>query len=64
VQVVDGVVPGSFGPMAEELLASQPLIAALCACSAQAQPIPQSLTRMKLYDAGAIAAHGLCPVPG
>ena len=48
VQVVDGLVPGSFRPVAEELLAAHPLVAALCACGENALPIAQSLTRLKL----------------
>lgn len=48
VQVVDGIDPSRFGPVAEGLLADYPLIAALCACGKQAQPIPQSLMRLKM----------------
>lgn len=48
VQVVGGVVPERFGPIAEELLARHPLIAALCTGPTGAQPIALSLTRLKL----------------
>jgi hypothetical protein len=48
VQVAGGVMPERFGPIAEGLLARHPLIAALCAPQGGAQPIPVSLTRLKL----------------
>ena len=48
VQVVGGVMPERFGPIAEGLLTTHPLIAALCAAQGGAQPIPPSLTRLKL----------------
>lgn len=48
VQVVGGVVPARFGPVAEDLLAQHPLVAALCGVRDGAQPVPLSLTRLKL----------------
>lgn len=48
VQVVDGVSPERFGPIAEELLAEYPLLAALCRTVGAALPIPDSLMRLKL----------------
>jgi HD-GYP domain-containing protein (c-di-GMP phosphodiesterase class II) len=48
LQVVDGVSPERFGPIAEELLTTHPLLAALCQTDRAAQPIPASLSRLKL----------------
>lgn len=48
VQVVGGVVPERFGPVAEELLEEHALLGALCSPQGGAQPIPLSLTRLKL----------------
>ena len=48
VRVVGGVMPERFGPIAEALLAKHPLVAALCSVQGAAQPVPQSLTRLKL----------------
>ena len=48
VQVVGGVIPERFGPIAEGLMARHPLICALCSAQGAAQPVAQSLTRLKL----------------
>lgn len=48
VQVVGGVVPERFGPIANELLAQYPLVATLCQSDGTAQPIPSSLMRLRL----------------
>jgi HD-GYP domain-containing protein (c-di-GMP phosphodiesterase class II) len=48
VQVVDGLVAERLKPVAEAMLAAHPLVAALGSSGAQAQPIPLSLSRLKL----------------
>jgi HD-GYP domain-containing protein (c-di-GMP phosphodiesterase class II) len=48
VQVVGGVVPERFGPIANALLTDFPLVATLCRGDGTAQPIPASLMRLKL----------------
>jgi HD-GYP domain-containing protein (c-di-GMP phosphodiesterase class II) len=48
VQVVGGVSPERFGPIADELLAEYPLLASLCQTVGAALPIPASLMRLKL----------------
>lgn len=48
VQVVDGVAPSCFGPVAEELADQHALVKALCAPSGGAMPIPDALARLKL----------------
>jgi hypothetical protein len=48
VQVVGGVMPERFGPIAEGLLAKHPLISALCGAQGTALPVPLSLSRLKL----------------
>jgi HD-GYP domain-containing protein (c-di-GMP phosphodiesterase class II) len=47
VRVVDGVIPEAFGPIAEELLDQHALLAGLCATD-RAQPVPESLSRLRL----------------
>jgi hypothetical protein len=48
VQVLGGVVPERFGPIANALLTEYPLVATLCQPEGSAQPIPASLMRLKL----------------
>jgi hypothetical protein len=47
VQVVGGVVPERFGPIADELLGQHPLLAAVCS-NERAPPVSESLTRQRL----------------
>ncbi len=49
VEVVDGVVPERFGPIADELLESHSLFGALCG-SDRAQSIPATLTKLRLTN--------------
>ena len=48
LEVVDGVVPERFGPIAERLLESHGLLSALCSNFGPASPIRDSLTRLHL----------------
>ncbi|TDP73168.1 HD-GYP domain-containing protein [Roseateles toxinivorans] len=48
VQVVDGVVPARFGPIAEELMGQHALLAALCTPKLAQQGLPQSLAKLRL----------------
>lgn len=48
VQVVDGVVPARLSGIAEELLEQHTLLAALCASRPSQQPLPTSLSRLRL----------------
>jgi len=48
VQVVGGVVPERFGPIADALLTEYPLVATLCQPEGSAQSIPASMMRLKL----------------
>lgn len=47
VQVVDGVVPELFGPLAEQLQEEHPLLRTLCA-HARAQPVAATLASLRL----------------
>lgn len=47
VQVVDGVIPASFEPVAERLLAAHPLLNALCT-SARGRTVPASVAALPL----------------
>ncbi len=47
VQVVDGVVPELFGPLAEQLQDEQPLLRTLCA-HPRAQPVAATLSSLRL----------------
>ena len=48
VQVVDGVIPGSFKPIAESLIERHPLLAALCNARERTKDVPTSLASLTL----------------